>query len=507
MKKKIQSFNTILKKTEQLRKEGKKIVFCHGVFHFLHIGHIRYLKQAKNYGDFLIVALIADKYIDKKEDIQFDELLRSEAVASLDWIDAVVINPFRSDLEIVEHIRPDVFVKGFESIEDSREHESELEHQIKLFEDIDVRLIIAKENEFNSTSQINKYMQNLPEEIHRYIEIFKKRYSLNSILGTISAMRDLNVLVIGDTILDDYYYCSAIGKSSKDPTLALKYQSNDVFAGGILAIANHVAGFTSNVDLITVIGEKDSYEDFIRENLRECIQPILFTKPNAPTLIKRRFLDSYSMTKLLEVYIMNDSTLKGSFDDNFFQMIKKKLKKYDVVIVGDFGHGAINMNLKNLLSEKSLYLAVNAQSNAGNRGFNNITQYPRADYITMAEHEIRLETRDINGRVWPMMNRLAGKMSCDKFAVTRGRKGCMMHDRDEGGFIQVPSFAQKVVDRVGAGDAFFSITSLSVSQKNVPIEVIGFLGNVAGSLSVEMMGNKKSIDNKNVVDYISGLLS
>ena len=66
-------------------------------------------------------------------------------------------------------------------------------------------------------------------------------------------------------------------------------------------------------------------------------------------------------------------------------------------------------------------------------------------------------------------------------------------------------FAQKVVDRVGAGDAFFSITALAAVQ-GVPGEIIGFIGNVMGALAVEIIGNKKSIDRLNLKNYVTSLM-
>jgi bifunctional ADP-heptose synthase (sugar kinase/adenylyltransferase) len=107
---------------------------------------------------------------------------------------------------------------------------------------------------------------------------------------TIDNMAKLNVLVIGDTILDEYQYCEAIGKSSKDPVLALKYQSHDLFAGGVLAVANHVANSANSVKLVTVLGERDSHEDFIHSQLTSNIDPLFIVQDNAPILIKRRFI-------------------------------------------------------------------------------------------------------------------------------------------------------------------------------------------------------------------------
>ena len=88
--------------------------------------------------------------------------------------------------------------------------------------------------------------------------------------------------------------------------------------------------------------------------------------------------------------------------------------------------------------------------------------------------------------------------------ATRGRKGCAISNGN-GGFVKVPAFAQNVVDRVGAGDAFLSETSLA-SVQGVANEVIGFLGNVVGALAVEIIGNKKSIDKMSVKKYITSLM-
>jgi sugar/nucleoside kinase (ribokinase family) len=69
----------------------------------------------------------------------------------------------------------------------------------------------------------------------------------------------------------------------------------------------------------------------------------------------------------------------------------------------------------------------------------------------------------------------------------------------------VPAFATRVVDRVGAGDAFLSVTALAAALK-APDEILGFIGNVVGALAVEIMGNRKSIDKQSVKSLIVSLL-
>jgi len=501
-KRKILPFDTLLRTTREIQKQGKKAVLCYGIFSVLHVGHIRYLKKAKEYGTFLIVVITPDHREDPKSKERFEDM-RAEALAHLDWVDVVSIDIHGSFREMIKVLSPDVYVKGFESV-GSGDQKAGDDHQDQLCRDLGVEYVVAKEDDFTSTDQINRYLRSLSGDTYSYLDLFKRRYSIADFQRLFEQIEKLKVLVIGDTIIDEYQFCSAIGKSSKDPALALKYKHSDIFAGGVLAMANHVANFVEQVDVVTVLGEKESYEEFILSKLKSNISPHYVFKPNAPTLVKRRFVDGYSMNKLFEIYVMDDSFLDEKQDMELCALFREKLPNYDLVVVSDFGHGAISRYMIDILARNAPFLAVNTQSNAGNRGFNTITKYPKADYVSLAEHEIRLEMRDMDGRLFPMMRKLSQDMSCRHFVVTRGKKGCMLTDR-EGSLFQVPGFSQNVVDRVGAGDAFFVVTSL-FSVLDAPSELLGFVGNVVGSMAVSVMGNKKSIDKPSVMEYVQHLL-
>jgi rfaE bifunctional protein kinase chain/domain len=489
----------------RLKKEGKSIALCDGFFNKIHIGHIRYLKQAKNISDVVVVSIVSDENLDVQTRLSdyFHEKDRAAALAELPYVDFVVVNPYSTLGALVKEISPNTLVEGSESNSNGSKPQRLSDFEKDELKRLGIEVIRVKEDEMVSTLQINRYISSLPSDIRTYIDQFKKRFKKGAIVDAIGKMKDRKVLVIGDTIIDEYQYCTGIGKSSKDPTLAIKYESHDVFAGGVLAVANHLAGFASKVDLVTILGEKNSYEEFIRAKLLINVSPQFLIRPHATTLIKRRFIEGYSMTKLLEVYEMDDSCLDGEINHKFNNLIFPRISECDLIVIADFGHGTINQGLKNALSEIAPFLAVNAQSNAGNRGFNNITKYPKADYVSMAEHEIRLEMRDLNGRIQPMMKDLLDRLHCKEITVTRGRKGCMILNQN-GEFYQVPSFVTNVVDRVGAGDALFAVTSLAASA-GAPAELIAFLGNVAGAIAVEIMGNQKYISTEQVMDYISRL--
>lgn len=503
--KKILTLDNLAVVLESHRREGKKIALCHGVFDLLHIGHIRHFEHASRKGDILVVTITPDRYVSKgPHRPAFPEDLRAEAIASLKNVDYVAINNWPTAIETLQLLRPDYYVKGAEYQNADDDLTGNITHEEQAAQAVGATLYFTEDIIFSSSNLINRYISNLPNEINEYLNLFRQRHKLDDIMKLIDNMADLNVLVIGDTIIDEYQYCDAIGKSSKDPTLALKYKSHDLFAGGVLAVANHIASFANSVKLVTIIGDTDSREDFIRSQLHPNISPHFEIQPNAPTIVKRRFVDGYSFNKLLEIYVMDDSGLPDEQNTRLCDLLEKISPKYDLIVAADFGHGAINAKMVKTLSGLSSFLAVNTQANAGNRGFNTISRYPRADYACIAEHELRLETRDQSGKIRPWMKDIIRKIGCQKFTVTRGRKGCAIIDQASD-FVKVPSFAYNIVDRVGAGDAFFAITSMAAAQ-NTGNEIIGFLGNVVGALAVETIGNKKSIDKTSVQKSITAFM-
>ncbi len=98
-----------------LKKQGKKIATTNGVFDILHIGHIRYLQEAKKLGDILIVAVNSDSSVKKikgpKRPLN-NENDRAEALAALECVDYAAIFTEKTPIAILEKIKPNVHVKG-----------------------------------------------------------------------------------------------------------------------------------------------------------------------------------------------------------------------------------------------------------------------------------------------------------------------------------------------------------------------------------------------------------
>jgi len=115
LKKKIKDKENLKKVVERVKKEGKRIVFTNGCFDLIHVGHTRYLEDAKKLGDILIVAVNSDQSVraikgNKRPIITEEE--RAEVLSALQCVDFVVIFDEPDPLNIISLLKPDILVKG-----------------------------------------------------------------------------------------------------------------------------------------------------------------------------------------------------------------------------------------------------------------------------------------------------------------------------------------------------------------------------------------------------------
>lgn len=101
----------------RLKKEGKRLVFTNGCFDLLHVGHVRCLKKAKEFGDILVVALNSDssvKGLKGNSRPLIPEQERAEILAALECVDYVVIFEEPDPVRVISTLLPDILVKGDE---------------------------------------------------------------------------------------------------------------------------------------------------------------------------------------------------------------------------------------------------------------------------------------------------------------------------------------------------------------------------------------------------------
>jgi rfaE bifunctional protein nucleotidyltransferase chain/domain len=501
---KIFSLIDLAKKSAQLRKEGKRIILCHGTFDLMHTGHIRYLKSAREKGDVLFVTVTADTFVNKGPGRPvFPQDLRAENLSSLSCVDFVSINHAPTAVNVISELKPHAYAKGndYKNLDDAT---GNIHLEKQAVEEGGGEIFFTDEITFSSTELLNDHFGVFPEETKKYLEKFSKKYSDVKIIEILNSLKQLKVLVIGDTIIDEYHFTTPLGQSAKGTHLAVQYDYLERFLGGSLAISNHLAGFVESVTVVSGLGREKENEEFIRSNLSGNIFPEFHYFTDAPTVLKQRFVDS-DLNKLFEVYVYKENSKLENSGKEVCSWLGKKVGDFDVVIVSDFGNGFITPEMIKPICKHSRYLAVNTQINSGNRGYHAITRYPRADFVSLNEPEARLATHNRHDPIEHVAQNLAVQLKTRHFAITQGTKGVMLFDGKNRQTHKVPALSTKVLDRVGAGDAFLSFSAVCLGGGFSP-DVAAFVGSAAAALDVQIVCNKETISPGNLFKYLGTLL-
>ncbi|MCM8820152.1 MAG: PfkB family carbohydrate kinase [Candidatus Omnitrophica bacterium] len=503
---KIKTIDELAKILENFRRQGKKIVHCHGVFDLLHPGHIKHLEAAKKKGDILVVTVTKDEYVNKGPGRPiFNERLRAESLASLECVDFVAINLWQSAVETIKKLKPHFYIKGSDYAKKEDDLTGKIYQEEKAVKEIGGKFYVTNEITFSSSSLINTYFSYYPQESVEFFNNFKKCYSAKEVIEHLKKIENLKILLIGDIIIDEYNYCIGMGKSQKDNIIATKFLNKETFAGGVLAAANNLASFCDDITLLTCIGTKNNYIDFINTHLKPNIKRNLYYCEDMLTVVKRRFVDPAFLNKLFEICDLDDSGyIPEDVEKKICRFLENKLKNFDIVIVTDFGHGLITPKIVEILSDRSKFLAVNTQTNSANIGFNLITKFPKADYICIDEPEIRLACHNKFSNLEILVLKISKLLKCNKIVITRGHRGSLAYSKKEG-FFEIPVFSKEIVDRIGAGDVYFVLTAPCVYNK-VPMEIVGFIGNAVGALKVLIVGHRSAIERIALFNYINTLL-
>lgn len=274
----------------------------------------------------------------------------------------------------------------------------------------------------------------------------------------IESVKDYSVTFVGDTIVDEYHYVTPLGKSPKENIVPVKFQDSEWFMGGTHAAANHARTFCKHVSVCT----------------------------GGIPIRKVRMVDRNYLRKLFEVH----------YEEKEYP--RDPLTASDVTVVTDFGHGFITGGLLHTLYNMP-FLAVNAQTNSANIGFNLITKYERADYVVIDEPEARLAAQDRESSLQDIMVKLA-RGRYKKLVVTRGNRGASGWCQ-ENGYHESNAYTDKVVDTMGAGDAFFAVTA--PMAKTGHIKDLLAIGNAAGALKTQIVGHRESVTKDALMEFLS----
>ncbi len=430
-------------------------------------------------------------------------------LATLELVDYVAVVEGPTAVPAIEAVRPDIYVKGGEYENASDDITGMIDVERAAVEENGGRVVFTHEETYSSTRLLNRHFGKVGATAREYLQRGSIQAAETSLAELLEVVAGMKIAVVGEVIIDHYVYVEALGKAAKENIIATLRRDEEIFAGGAIAAAGHLASFCENVDVISVIGAHDALdevEQLINEALPESVSTSFVRRGDAPTVRKTRFVEPTYVRKLFEVYDMNDQPLDDENRKELHERILDKCSTADLTIVCDFGHGLINDETVGIIESLPGYLAVNSQSNAGNIGFNLVTKYNRADLVCIDALEARLATSGKHEPLAELVGQLRhARPNWDNIIVTDGSRGCIVSEGGNSETIQIPAISQDVVDTIGAGDAFFVISSALLAA-GASCELAGFLGNIAGAIKIGIVGHRRPLEKIEVQRYLTTLL-
>lgn len=470
---------------------NKKFTLVHGVFDVIHIGHKKHFDIASELNDILVVSITSDKFVKKGPNRPlFTEQQRAEMVSSFENVDYVFINNDETPINLIQEIKPNTYCKGQDYKNINNDITGNIKKEINAVKKNGGKIHFTSEIQFSSSKIINQNLNNnkILTEIKKKslnIEDFK-----NQINVFLSKAKKLKVAVIGEVILDEYIHSINLKQPSKENIHAVEKVGKELFLGGSYAIAKNIVEFCKKVDLITAINIDNEIKNKITKDKNLNIRIFNLDK-KFPAVKKSRYLNQ-NFRKLFESYSYNIEKKKFHFNKKISKKLSSLLKKYDCVIMSDFGHGFFsNEFYKNVVSNSS-FLSLNVQTNAGNRGFNLATKYKKADYLLLDLPELQLATSDNESSVEVLSEKLLREISLKYVVVTKGKKGIFVRNNRKKKNFSLSAFETQPLDTMGAGDSVLGISSLLI-KLNAPENVIAYLSNLFGALSTSIIGHSNYI--------------
>ena len=492
---KIVGLDELLASVRSARSARKTIVQCHGCFDIVHPGHIRYLEFARQQGDVLVVSITGDSDVSKGLSRPYiPQELRAENLAALMFVDYVLVTSEPTAEEVLAQVKPDVYVKGREY---ERADDPGFLAEKSVVEAYGGRIIFSSGEIVFSSSELIERMPRSPEAESHRLNLLCRRYEITgpSVDETLSRFRDLHVLVVGDTIIDRYVLCDALGVASESPMLSLVQRDERSYVGGAAIVARHVAALGGHAFLLSA-GGADGLTCMASEVLTtEDVEVHLIE--SRPTLVeKTRYLADDN--KLLKVDRAQSLPLDSVTEKRAALILEQQSKIADAVIFCDFGYGMITGSLlARVLPTLRQNVRILTADVSGGRG--NLLNFRHVDLLCPTERECRAMLNDYDSGLSAVAWQLLEKTQARHLFVTLEKRGMVVFERrnqdrtspEWSGRLkseQLPSFADHAYDRLGCGDALLAASTLSLAA-GVDLLPTSYLGNAAAALELSLFGN------------------
>jgi D-beta-D-heptose 7-phosphate kinase / D-beta-D-heptose 1-phosphate adenosyltransferase len=266
------------------------------------------------------------------------------------------------------------------------------------------------------------------------------------------------VLLIGDVILDEYRWGTALGLSAETPTIVARDDSTTISLGGAGLLCRNILALGGNVKFTSLVGD-DDYRQYTDQFQHHNLTKDFLEDPGRKTTVKSRFW--VSGYKLLQWDRLDNRFIGADLERAIVSTIATDLGSFDKLIVSDYRHGLITESLAHSLvqlskkSGKPLYVDSQVSQRIGNHRW-----YTGASLFCLNRREALTVDADFDSR--PIEESLAALreiLKADSVVVKLGEKGCTALLGTK--LVSAAPPPVEVRDTTGAGDAFFAVLSLA----------------------------------------------
>ena len=482
--------NSIYKLSEATNFKG--CVLAYGHFSSIHPGHIRYLQHAKEQGQKLVVAILGDGLDPQAPKYPFNQKERAESLSMIDVVDAIILldNDIHALENTVKVLKPDLLILG-------KEFEQTLEEDIInsinfLNSNGKLTKFHAGDIKYANSDLLNATEKELTNEKRKeFINSCKKqKLDLALLLKSIDSWKSTRVIVIGDTIVDQYAACEAIGMSAEAPVVVVKELDNRNFIGGAAIVASHIRALGANCDFISIVGNDDTANLVKKELKRNSIAHKLIVDSSRPTTFKKRYI--VGSQKLFRVSRLEDHSIDEKIEDQLIKELEHKIPNANGIIISDFVYGVITKRILkriySLAQEYNIMLFGDVQCSSQ---IGLITKFKNFNLLCPNEKEARLALQDKESGLELLSKKLLSITSSERLIMKLGAGGFIAYDRLASGDLYsqfFPALSVNPVDVSGAGDSLLAVMATGLSNQQSMMSTAA-LGCCMASLAVEKMGN------------------
>jgi rfaE bifunctional protein kinase chain/domain len=457
-------------------------VFVSGTFNVLHPGHLRLLKFARESGEKLVVGVLSDRIAGVAAHVPQE--LRLDSVKMNGLVDdAFIIED--SVIDVILKLKPALVVKG-------KEHRTHENSEQKAVDSYGGKLLFSSGDVvFSSLDLIRREMGiQEPKAISLPIDFMLRRGVTNSsLLSLLSKMEKVKVVVVGDTIADEYISCDPLGMSEEDPTIVVTPISTRTFIGGAAIVAAHASSLGAKVKYFSVVGNDETAKFCRGELTKYGVEHDLLIDDARPTTLKQRFR-SRNKT-LLRVSHLVQRSIDESMQASLSSKVIAACQDADLLIFSDFNYGCLPQAVVDQIIavavKNEIKIVADSQSSSQ---IGDIARFKNADLLLPTEREARLALRNTEDGLVVLAELVCKVADANCVILKLGEQGVLLHGRRGSSWEtdQIEALNSAPQDVAGAGDCMMVAASLAMTV-GANLWESGTLGSLAAAIQVGRVGN------------------